>query len=242
MRIDVAPCAGGLADRDLAPWRVVVIDALRASSTVAQAIESEARRVLPIATVKEARACKAALAGEGALLGGERGGLPPAGFDLGNSPAEYTPERIRGKTIVLTTTNGAAAILACRSAKECLVGAFVNLPAVAEYLARRGGDVLLAAVGREGAPVLDDTVCAGMYAVRLTALVPDAALTAAARKAQEVYRRHEGRIEEALRESASGRALIRAGLGADLAWCARVGRCGAVPRLADGEVRQAEAG
>ncbi len=248
MRIDVAFRAADLRQRHLSQWRVVVVDAVRASSTIVTALASGARCIIPVTTIEEARALKQALAnrpsphrrgkeGEVALLGGERQGLPLPGFDLGNSPREYTPERVAGKTIVFSTTNGSGAIASCRAARECVVGAFLNMPAVVSYLAVQDAGVLFAAVGRQGAPVLDDTVCAGMYAERLAELAPHAGLTPAAREAIAAARPCKGRVEAALRESPSGQALARIGLGDDLAFCAQVGRFDIVPRLYGGEVR-----
>ncbi|MBI3742765.1 MAG: 2-phosphosulfolactate phosphatase [Chloroflexi bacterium] len=246
MRIDVAPRAAALAAYDLSRWRVVVMDAVRASTTVAHAIATGAEAVIPMATVEEARSCHARLVAEAKqtgrpapLLAGERLGLPLPGFDLGNSPSEFTPERVKGRVIVLTTTNGAVAMAHAAKARETIVGAFANLPAVVRYLVRHGGDVLLVAAGREDAPVLDDTVCAGMYAAKLAEAVPGAELTDMAHVTRLLYQSWAGRIEEALRVSASGQALIRQGLGADLPACAAVGSCEAVPMLHGGEIRAA---
>ncbi len=246
MRIDVAPHRGALARRNLTKWRTVVIDAVRASSTIVQALASGADRVIPVATLEEAMACKRTLESAGGakgpspLLGGERRGRRPPRFDLGNSPGEYTADVVGGRTIVLTTTNGTRALQASRDAGETLVGAFLNLPALADYLARQGGDVMLAPVGRQGRPVLDDIVCAGMYVDRLLELAPDCQVTPGAWMACFAYRGYRGRIVDALRQSPSGEALTRIGFEADLVYCAQVGICDVVPRLANGEIRRAQ--
>ena len=241
MRIHVVPQASALRRRDLAPWTVVVIDAVRASSTIAQATASNCRRVIPVATIAEARAKARAWGPEGALLCGERGGLKVPGFDLGNSPREYTPEAVQGRSIVLTTTNGTWAMRASRRARERLVGAFLNLSAVVRYLAGMEGDVLLAPVGRTNAPVLDDVVCAGMYVDRLMELGP-ATISGEAHLARMAYLGYRGRIEDALRDSASGQALTKAGLEEDLPYCAQVGVLDVVPRLEGEEIRAATTG
>lgn len=237
MHIDVAPSHVVLSSFDLSDRRVVVIDAVRASSTIAAAIANGARRVIPTVSVEEAVARRASYLPEHALLGGERNGVGPPGFDLGNSPPEYRAEAVRGKTIILATTNGAPAVLACRTAHEVLVGAFVNLPAVVNALAQQEGNVLLVAVGCDGAPVLDDIVCAGMYVDRLQSLVAEAALSDTARLAWFAYQGYRERILDALRNSPSGRDLIEIGLESDLAYCAQVGVCSSVPRFANGEIR-----
>ena len=105
---------------------VIVIDVLRATTTITAALAAGAERVIPCGELDDARRVREELAGGrppvSALLGGERGGLPIAGFDLGNSPAEYTPERVAGRTIAFTTTNGTQAMLHCRQAGRVLSG------------------------------------------------------------------------------------------------------------------------
>ena len=116
-RMPPGATAGGIA---------VVIDVLRASTTIVTALAHGAAGVLPRRSIHEARATAAArsttAARAGAMLGGERGGVKIAGFDLGNSPAEYTADRVAGKPVVITTTNGTLAIAACHDAAEVLVG------------------------------------------------------------------------------------------------------------------------
>ena len=240
MRIQVAPQASALRRRELSGWTTVVIDAVRASSTIAQAAASGCLRVIPVASIAEARARRQALGVEPALLGGERRGLKIPGFDLGNSPREYTIEAVAGRSIVISTTNGTRALRASRHARETLVGAFLNMTAIVRYLAEREQDVLLVPVGRANAPVLDDVVCAGMYVDRL---MEQAKVTASgeAHLVRMAYLGYRGRIEDALRDSASGQALIQAGLAEDLPYCAQVGVLDVVPRLDADEIRAAVA-
>ena len=106
-----------------------MIDVLRASTTIVVALARGATAVLPRRSIEEALA--AAADHPGAVLGGERGGLKIAGFDLGNSPPEYTADRVAGRPVVITTTNGTLALAACHAAAEVLVGAIVNRAAVA---------------------------------------------------------------------------------------------------------------
>ena len=223
----------------MAPRRVVVIDAVRASSTIAHAIAAGAKRVIPVAAVEEARALRKQLEGERPLLGGERGGLKIDGFDLGNSPESYTPQAVGGRTVIMTTTNGTRAMRAGERVGGVVVGAFVNLPAVVARLLDWGDDVLLAPVGREEALVLDDTVCAGMYADALLGAGAD--LSPAAEDLRRAYLPYAGRLLGALTESASGRALIAVGLGSDLRYCAQVGVLDSVPLLDDGAITEGRA-
>lgn len=239
MRVDAVTHAAGQSDLDPGQRRVVVIDAVRASSTIAHAVAAGAKRVIPVATVEEAWELHRRLGRERPLLGGERGGLMIEGFDLGNSPESYTPEAIGGRTVIMTTTNGTRAMRAGERLGRVVVGAFVNLPAVVARLLDWGEDVLLAPVGREEAPVLDDTVCAGMYADAL--LDAGADLSPAAKALRRAYLLYAGRLLDALAESASGRALIAVGLGSDLRYCAQVGVLDSAPVLDDDAISEGRA-
>jgi len=146
---------------DLADSTVVMIDVLRASTTIVHALEAGARQVIPCLEVDEARALATRLPREEVVLGGEREGLPIAGFDLGNSPAEYTPRAVAGRTVVFTTTNGTRAMARCRLARRVLIGAFVNATAVFEQLAACPTIRFLCA-GSRGQRSRDDELLAGM--------------------------------------------------------------------------------
>lgn len=138
---------------------VVVIDVLRATTTIVAALAAGATAVIPCGEIEEARQ-RAGQLGPAALLGGERGGRPIAGFDLGNSPAEYTAERVAGKTVVLTTTNGTRALLHCRQAARVLAAAFANCSATAAAL-DTATDIHLLCAGSEQTVSFEDTLLAG---------------------------------------------------------------------------------
>ncbi|MBI3836775.1 MAG: 2-phosphosulfolactate phosphatase [Planctomycetia bacterium] len=123
-----------IAAADLAGSTCVVIDVLRATTTTVYALAVGARAVIPCLSIDGARQRAAAFSVGQAILGGERGGLAIPGFDLGNSPDEYTPGTVGGKTVVLTTTNGTKALLHCQQAAEVLIAAFVNLSAICDVL------------------------------------------------------------------------------------------------------------
>src|SRR5579862_6055151 len=123
---------------ELAASTVVVIDVLRASTTINQALAEGATEVIPCLEVEEARRIAAGLPSGLTVLGGEREGLRIPDFDLGNSPGEYRPDTVAGKTVVFTTTNGTRAMIACRAASRVLVGAFVNWSAVCKMLPEGG--------------------------------------------------------------------------------------------------------
>jgi len=236
MRVDAVTHAGALADLEPAPRRIVIIDTVRASSTIAHAVCSGAKRIIPAASISEAWDLRQRFGVEKPLLGGEREGLKIEGFDLGNSPQSYTPAVVRGRTLIVTTTNGTRAMRAADRIGRVVVAALVNLPAVVAHLLHWGDNVLLAPVGREGAAVLDDLVCAGMYADALGTAELD--LSETAQELRERYLGYEGSLLDALRDSASGQALIDVGLGGDLDYCAKVGVLNSVPVIEGGVISE----
>lgn len=221
--------AGGIA---------VVIDVLRASTTIATALAHGAAAVRPVAGIEEARGLAAVL-GAGTLLGGERGGVRIPGFDLGNSPLEYTPDRVAGKTIVITTTNGTAALHACREAREILVGALVNRTAVADEVRRLAGDsvpVHLVCAGTGGEITAEDVLAAGAILDAAAAGFVEA-LDESAREAVAFFRRvaaavdvQSGLVAE-FRRSPGGSNLVDLGMEADLPVAAAIDSLAVVPRL-----------
>jgi len=198
----------------------IVIDVIRATSTICQALASGYERVFCTAEVEEARALRGEL-GAG-VLGGERKNVLIPGFDLGNSPREFLEPR--GETLVLTTTNGTRAIVAAAAAaEEVLVGSLLNLDAVARAAGELGSDVEVVCAGLQGGFTLDDAYCAGRIAELVGGERTDAA-EAAVRLARSFASAVEG-----LR--ACGNPL-HAGIGDDIAWCARESVLAVVPRLA----------
>jgi 2-phosphosulfolactate phosphatase len=200
----------------------IVVDVLRATSTIAQALASGYRRVLSCSDVEEARGLRDSEGG--GVLAGERGCVRVPGFDLGNSPAEFVEPR--GDTAILTTTNGTMALVAAAgSCERVLAGSLLNLGAVVEAAAEAGGDVTIVCAGVLGEFALDDAYCAGRIAELLGGEPTDAASTAM------LLIRAFRSGEEGLAASRSARNLVDAGLGPDIAWCARESVLEVVPRV-----------
>lgn len=216
---------------------VVVVDVLRATSTMVEALANGAVAVYPHAATEDAIRLAQNIGREDVLLCGERRGQRIDGFDLGNSPAEFTAERVRGRPLVMTTTNGTPALLAADDARRTLVGAFLNLSAVATALAEEGGPAAVLCAGRHGRFALEDALCAGAIATRVRdAVDEDLELNDAGVAAVALAERWADRVEEAIGQTAASRSLEPIGHGDDVAFCAAVDRHTVVPRLEDRRV------
>jgi 2-phosphosulfolactate phosphatase len=225
---------GGLRD-----GVAVVIDVLRASTMIVHALVAGCPAVIPCAEVDEARSLASGLPPGSALLAGERHGLPIPGFDLGNSPGDCSPERCRGKTMVITTTNGTRAILASLDAETVLVGSFVNFAATAQRLLHEAKPIHLVCAGTEGQISYEDTLLAGAFAKHFKDLDQplgnDEAEIAAglwARVEDAVWFKEGKRppgdganpLERYLCRGRGGRRVLELGLAADIADAARLNR------------------
>jgi len=219
---------------ELAGRTVVVIDVLRATTTICHALAAGATAVVPCLEIDEARTRARAL-GEGARLGGERRGVRIEGFDFGNSPTEYTADYVAGRTVVFTTTNGTKAMLRAGEAAEILIGAFVNLSVVAAAVARADYVDLLCA-GTFGRITAEDALFAGAVVERLLAGGEDLGngLNDQARLACDAWRATvaSGKpLAAVLRECQGGRNLIAEGFDADIDTAARLDVFDRVPRF-----------
>lgn len=217
----------------------VVIDVLRASTTICAALKAGAARVIPFASVDDARrfAIRLGDGGEQPLLGGERGGVRIEGFDLGNSPLEYTADVVAGRTLIFTTTNGTRALLAAGSAERIYIGAFANLSALAVQLASQPGDVHLICAGTDGQVTLEDVACAGQIISALRSKIPGVTLgndeARVAAVVGEVQGAERTRLD-ALRSGLGGQNLVALGYDADIEFCSRSDSAAVVPVFQDG--------
>jgi 2-phosphosulfolactate phosphatase len=199
----------------------IVVDVIRATSSIAQALASGYERVLCCAEIDEARALRAEL-GDEAVVGGERNAVVIEGFDLGASPREFA-EAPRAKTLILTTTNGTRTILSAAARCEVvLLGSLLNLSSLVAASREAGGDVAIICSGFKGAFALDDAYCAGRIVAELDGERSDAAIAA------EVVARAWPTPLDGL----NARTYGPPGLEADIEFCAQVDRLDTVPRFA----------
>jgi len=230
----------------------IVIDVLRASTTIITALAHGALGVRPAFTIEEARLAAALGPGiPGTLLGGERGGIKIDGFDLGNSPLDYTPDRVVGRWLVITTTNGTAAIDACRDSAVVFIGAMVNRLAVvrlarATAISRDLCDIHLVCAGTDGEVTEEDLLAAGAMLWTAHMEAPSSArdiLDTASQAALASYcaatkagpsRSHaaiEQALVKALKASIGGRNLVALGMDRDLHAAATIDSLAVVPIL-----------
>jgi 2-phosphosulfolactate phosphatase len=220
MKIDVVRLPRELKPDHLNGRVAVVLDVLRATSTIAAALFNGASEIRISDSIEIAQAAASHFTGA-RVLAGERQALPPPGFDLGNSPGDFTAERIGGKTIFLSTTNGTRAIVAARGAAHVLTGALVNSASTARHLASLKLDVTLLCSGTDGEFAPEDYCGAGAVVDRLQYLtsVESSPTTV---EAHRLFRKSRDDLPAFLRTTQGGRNVIRAGLEADIDFAARL--------------------
>jgi len=208
----------------------VVVDVLRATTTMVHALAAGIKAVRPCGDVAEARALADGMRAGRVLLGGERGGECLPGFDLGNSPREYTPEVCRGNQLVMTTTNGTRALLRAADAARVLLASFVNFSAVCEQLHRDARPTHIICAGTEGEVALEDTLLAGAL-VDFLCGITEVRLNDSARLAWDCFEYHGQVLHGALELSRGGAILKRLGYDEDIRAAAQVDQFALVPEL-----------
>lgn len=232
-----------MSPREIAPGdmqgRVVaVIDVLRASTTIAVALANGARSVVPVEELDEAITRSKQFERSQVVLAGERKMLAIPGFDLGNSPLEFTREAVDGRTVLITTSNGTRALMGVQGARDIVVASYVNHSVVAAMLraAARSTDISIVCAGAEGHFSLEDAACAGRYVRSI--IKPSARVTAndAACACALIDRKYGDNIAKIFEDSTHGQALAEAGLGDDLIACAQVDSHAVVPIYQDRQI------
>lgn len=225
MRLDVFLAPSELTPTALDGRVVAVIDVLRATTTIAAALFAGARTVIPFVETEDVvRTARQYGRGE-VMLAGERQMLVIPGFDLGNSPVEFTSARVAERTVLLTTTNGTKALLACDDAKTVLVASYANYTATLERLQAAldaGHDIAIVCASHEGTPCLEDSGCAGRFTSALEAANDALVVNDAAQMCNQLSRQYGDDIVRLFGAAAHGRALQKAGFDDDLRACATV--------------------
>jgi 2-phosphosulfolactate phosphatase len=236
MRIDVALLPGQTFDRSRSVC--VVVDVLRASSSIVTLLDRGAGRVVAAAALDDAVALHAGLPDH--ILCGEQDGLPPPGFDYGNSPSEFSRLDLAGRSVILATSNGTRILAALAGAPAVLAGCLLNRRAVARaaaaIAARRGLDITVVCSAAYGgsAFVLEDALGAGAIVDAALTLEAPIELADAARFARDAFAVARPDIPAAVASAYHARELAAAGLAEDVAYCAQVDISNVVPLLQPG--------
>lgn len=209
---------------------VVVIDIFRATSSICYGIENGAEAIIPVSEVEECAAYREK--GLNYLLAAERNGEVVTGFDFGNSPFSYTPEKVAGKTVVLTTTNGTHALHLSRQAKRIVIGSFFNLTALCNWLKTQQENVLLVCAGWKNNFNLEDTLFAGAVIEQLKG--DDYILDDPSIAANDLFQLGKDDIGQYLSKTSHGERLKKLGIEKDIAFCLQVDLTTAIPVL-DGD-------
>ena len=215
---------------------IIVVDVLRCSSSVVSALANGAKAVIPAGTMKEAHELRERHSDF--LLVGERRGRKPKDFDLGNSPLEFVQEVVEGRTLIMTTTSGTAALVRCRGAEHVLVGGFLNAGAVAEKAAEIVGrnrvNVSFVLACEKGLFSLEDFLCAGAIASKFPAdrfVLSDKALAAVLG-----FEHVRGALSEYVMKSRHAKHLVELGFERDVEFSCKLDHFGVVPVFRDGWV------
>lgn len=231
MQMDVIPSVNEARSDELAGKTVLVIDVLRATSNMVTGLVHGCTGIIPVETVAQAKA----LQSPAVLLGGERNCRKLAGFDLGNSPFEYMEQRIAGKLIGMTTTNGTRAVQKTQRAHKVIACSLLNVTACAEAAWTSGRDVYVLCSGTQDEFSQEDGLCAGMVVEELKRLMAGGVECndfGLAMQANYIHHRH--RLADALLECTNGKRLSRMGFEADVEFCSRVNQYKLVPVLQNG--------
>jgi 2-phosphosulfolactate phosphatase len=213
----------------------VVIDVLRATSTIGTALKNGCTAVFPVVSPEEAFEKAGTFDKGSCILGGERGGIKVPGFDTGNSPLEYSSDAVTGRSLVMTTTNGTLAINNSSAAKHLFLASLLNASAVAKALLKLPEDVMLVCSGTEGIFTIEDAYCAGMIA-HILKTEGKAQLTDMAEACRIIYEMYLGRPLDLLYLATHGQKLNRIGFADDVVYCSQTDLLDVVPVYENGRI------
>ena len=237
MKVDLFLTQVPLDKAELEGKTVAVVDVLRFATSVCASLQAGARGVIPTVGPGEAGDMRSKLGPENVVLAGERKGVKIENFDFGNSPREFTPETVKNKFVVMTTTNGTGAIRGAAKARHIICTGLVNIAAVAEAVVDYGEDLVIVCSGREGHFSIEDTICGGLLLHLLTtAHKQEIDFNDAASLAMLLYRSNKSAIKQAIAQGEHGRFLASIGFEGDVEVATQVDTMPVVPILRDGRL------
>jgi 2-phosphosulfolactate phosphatase len=220
-----------VAPESLRGSTVIVIDVLRATTTIIHALAAGCLSVRPCLEVEEARALAQSLPPDSAILGGERHGKPIHGFHLGNSPGDYSAAACAGKTVIFTTTNGTKAILHAAHADRVLLASFANFSAICEEIEAESRTVNILCAGADGQVAIEDSLLAGSLVVHACGYVDDLDIDDGAWLAMSAHDSYARYLREALDYGKSADGLSSLGYDEDIDLAAQIDVFPIVPEL-----------
>jgi len=236
MKIDVYLTPDEIGEERLKDRTAVVVDVLRASTTICAALSSGARAIIPADSIAAAIQLASLLSRSAVLLCGEREGKLIQGFDLANSPFEYTRAKVKGKTLIFGSTNGSPTIIRTRQARHTLICGFINMDTIVKALQEVAEPISILCSGKLGQFAIEDAVCAGLIVVELEKSGIPLELNDGATAALNLALHHRGNVLEMVKSSNHGRYLAQIGMETDLPFCADLNRLPVLPVFHDGKI------
>lgn len=237
MKINVILTPFGLDELYFKDKTTIVIDVLRASSTIITALNNGAKEIIPVSGIESAMKLSGGIFGGHTLLCGERNTKKIEGFALGNSPLEFSEQLIANKTVVLYTTNGSKAIVKSKFSENLFIGAFLNLNFLTNYLLNLKKDIVIVCAGNNNFFSLEDSLCAGFIVDKILQKEKDVFLTDSAKTVILLKKKYHQNILEALKESEHGNLLMQNGFEKDVEFCAQNSVVNLIPYYYNGSIK-----
>lgn len=229
MIVDIIPSLKELSSQKIYGKTVIVIDIFRCTSTIVSALANGCKEIIPVEDPQEAKTILTKFDDKNCMIAGENKGEKISGYPLGNSPIEFLQQPIKNKKIVLSTTNGTKAIKNCKSAKNVLIGSFLNVSAVCSCAIGYHKDIVIVCSGSRGSIALEDVMAAGCHVAKLKDLSIDIRLSELAKTFYYLYLHFQDHLKQLLVESRSGINLVKLGYEKDIDECLQFDKYKAVP-------------
>ncbi|MBE0068397.1 2-phosphosulfolactate phosphatase family protein [Thermoanaerobacterium thermosaccharolyticum] len=236
MFVETYETYNAVSEKKLKEKVVVVIDTLRATSVITTALVNGAKEIIPVADIEDAIDMSSHLEKDSFLLGGERNAVKIDGFDLSNSPLEYSEDVVKGKTIIITTTNGTRALKKASSSNDVVVGCLLNVTSVADYIHRENKDVVIICAGTEGKFSIDDIITAGAILNGLKKFLSYES-DDLSKASYFLYKSFEDNILNIMKYGYHLNRIEKLGFHDDIEFCTTIDKFSVVPKYVNGVVR-----
>ncbi len=240
MIVDIIPSLKEITPQKIYGKTAIVLDIFRCTSTIVTASANGCSEVIPVLNPEEALEVSSRLEEGSFIVAGELSGKKISTFELGNSPHEFTKEKVFGKKIVLTTTNGTRAIKSCKPAKNLLIGSFINAGAVISCAVGYSRDIMIVCAGSKGKLALEDVLGAGYLVTLLKENTEDIRQSEMAKTFYYLYNYFKDDLNQLLAHTKSGSTLQRLGYGADIDFCLQKSIYKIVPILRNNSIKPSQ--